>query len=155
MNAQLFGDHPFVFIANAKHRLANTLDISKEEIAKETFLIRERGSGSRFMLGLFLSEIPGRTENLGVEMDSNETIKQAVIAGLGVSFISGHTIEQELKLDRLVILDVIGAPIRRQWFSISRKDRTKTPSMEAFEAFLMWHGSKHLPLISKHCNLTN
>lgn len=149
MRAQLFGDHPFVFIANPEHRLANTFEISKEEIAKETFLIRERGSGTRFTLGLFLSELPGRTEHLGIEMDSNETIKQAVIAGLGVSFISGHTIEQELKLERLVILDVIGTPIRRQWFSISRKDRSKTPSMKAFEAFLIQQGSKHLPLIGK------
>lgn len=149
VRAQLFGDHPFVFIADPKHRLANTLDISKEEIAKETFMIREAGSGTRVTLEIFLSEIPGRTEHLGIEMDSNETIKQAVIAGLGVSFISGHTIEQEIKLRRLVILDVVGSPIRRQWFSISRKDRAKTPSMEAFEAFLLRQGSKHLPVIDK------
>ncbi len=149
VRAQLFGDHPFVFIANPDHRLANTLDITKEEIAKETFLIRERGSGTRLSLELFLSEIPGRTERLGIAMDSNETIKQATIAGLGIAFISGHTIEQELKLKRLVILDVLGSPIRRQWFSISRKDRNRTPSMETFQDFLLRHGSKHLPVIGK------
>lgn len=145
----MFGDHPFVFIANSGHPLSTKLDISKEEIAKEVFIVRERGSGSRHTLELFLNEIPGRTEHLGFEMDSNETIKQAVIAGLGISFISGHTIEQELKLKRLVILDVNGTPIRRQWFSISRKDRSKTPSMEAFEAFLIRSGSRYLPVISK------
>lgn len=149
VRAQLFGDHPLVFIANPDHRLANTLDISKEDIAKETFLIREAGSGTRQSLEMFLSEIPGRTENMGIAMDSNETIKQATIAGLGVAFISGHTIEQELKLKRLVILDVVGSPIRRQWFAISRKDRSKTPSMAAFQDFLLHHGSKHLPVIGK------
>ena len=149
VRTQLFGDHPFVFISNPSHRLASALDITKEDIATENFIIREKGSGTRQILEMFLSEIPGRTDNLGAEMDSNETIKQAVIAGLGVAFISGHTIEQELKLKRLVVLDVLGSPIRRQWFSISRKDRNKTPSMEAFEAFLLREGSKYLPLISK------
>jgi DNA-binding transcriptional LysR family regulator len=149
VRTQLFGDHPFVFISNRTHRLASKLDITKENIATEEFIIREKGSGTRQILEMFLSEIPGRTDNLGAEMDSNETIKQAVIAGLGVAFISGHTIEQELKLKRLVVLDVLGSPIRRQWFSISRKDRNKTPSMEAFEAFLLREGSKYLPLISK------
>lgn len=149
VRAQFFGEHPFVFIANPKHRLASMVEINKEEIAKETFLIREKGSGTRASLKLFLSEVPGRTDHLGVDMGSNETIKQAVIAGLGVSFISGHTIEQELNLKRLVVLDVIGAPIRRQWFSISRKDRNTSPAMEAFEAFLIQRGSKYLPSIGK------
>lgn len=149
VRALIFGDHPLVFIANAEHPLSAKLDISKEEIAKETFIVRERGSGTRHRLELFLNELPNRINDLDLEMDSNETIKQAVIAGLGISFISGHTIEQELKLKRLVILDVLGTPIRRQWFSISRKDRSKTPSIEAFETFLVRNGSKYLPVIGK------
>jgi DNA-binding transcriptional LysR family regulator len=56
-------------------------------------------------------------------MDSNETIKQAVIAGLGIAFISGHTIEQECQAGRIVILDVVETPIRRQWF------RSGTPAV--------------------------
>ncbi len=73
---------------------------------------------------------------------------QAVIAGLGVAFISAHTIEQELELGKLVILDVIGMPIRRQWFSVSRTDRLETPVMTAFSDFLIRQGPMHLPPIS-------
>jgi DNA-binding transcriptional LysR family regulator len=82
-------------------------------------------------------------------MGSNETIKQAVIAGLGLAFISAHTIEQEVKLGRLIILDVVDTPIRRQWFSVSRTDRATNPAMQAFERFLLAEGARHLPVVTK------
>jgi len=86
---------------------------------------------------------------MGTEMDSNETIKQAVIAGLGIAFISGHTVEQECKSKSLVILDVVETPIRRQWFSVFRADRRASPAMEAFEVFLRKNGLTLLPIVSK------
>lgn len=149
VRSQVFGDHPLVFIAPANHPLAGVLDISRERIAQEQFLLRERGSGTRISLEIFLSDTPRKLEDLGTEMGSNETIKQAVIAGLGLAFISAHTIEQEIKLGRLVILDVVDTPIRRQWFSVSRLDRTTTPAMQAFEQFLLASGARHLPVVSK------
>lgn len=149
VRSEIFGDHPLVFIAPADHDLANKHDISKEMISSEKFLIREKGSGTRISLEIFMSEIPEKLDQLGAEMGSNETIKQAVIAGLGIAFISAHTIEQELQLKRLVILDVIGTPIRRQWFSVSRTDRSLTPSMMAFKKFLRKRGGSYLPTISK------
>lgn len=149
VRSQVFGDHPLVFIAPADYPLAGKLDISRERIAEEQFLVRERGSGTRISLEIFLSEVPRRLEELGTEMGSNETIKQAVIAGLGLAFISAHTIEQEVKLGRLVILDVIDTPIRRQWFSVSRTDRATNPAMQAFERFLLAEGARHLPVVTK------
>ncbi|NKN38807.1 LysR family transcriptional regulator [Agrobacterium sp. a22-2] len=149
VRSQVFGDHPLVFIAPADHPLAGVLDISRERIAQEQFILRERGSGTRISLEIFLSDTPRKLEDLGTEMGSNETIKQAVIAGLGLAFISAHTIEQEIKLGRLVILDVVDTPIRRQWFSVSRLDRTTTPAMQAFEQFLLTSGARHLPVVSK------
>jgi DNA-binding transcriptional LysR family regulator len=82
-------------------------------------------------------------------MGSNETIKQAVMAGLGVAFISAHTIEQELQLGRLVILDVVGMPIRRQWFAVARSDRSRSPAMGVFESFLTNEGAQYLPVVPK------
>ncbi|WP_113340910.1 LysR family transcriptional regulator [Rhizobium cremeum] len=149
VRSQVFGDHPLVFIAPADHPLAGVLDISRERIAEEQFLVRERGSGTRISLEIFLSAVPRRLEDLGTEMGSNETIKQAVIAGLGIAFISAHTIEQEVKLGRLVILDVVDTPIRRQWFSVSRRDRSFNPAMQAFERFLLTEGARHLPVVAK------
>ncbi|PLU82217.1 hypothetical protein BMJ22_14180 [Sinorhizobium medicae] len=149
VRAQVFGDHPLVFIAPAGHPLAGVLEISRERIAREQFLVREKGSGTRISLEIFLSDTPHELEELGTEIASNETIKQAVIAGLGIAFISAHTIEQEVKLGRLVILDVIDTPIRRQWFTVSRLDRAATPAMQAFEQFVLSSGARYLPVVSK------
>jgi len=145
VQSALFGQHPLVMIAPPDHPLAGQRQISKERIAQESFLLREPGSGTRTSLDMFLSDLPGRAENLGVEMGSNETIKQAVMAGLGIALISAHTIAQEVQAGRLAVLDVEGLPIRRQWFSVTRADRSLTPVMTAFEEFLTLQGSRFLP----------
>ncbi len=145
----VFGDHPLVIVAPPGHALAGRRDIAKEEVARENFLVRERGSGTRRSLELFFADVPGKRDTVGAEMGSNETIKQAVMAGLGVAFISAHTIEQELQLGRLVILDVAGMPIRRQWFANSRTDRSLSPAMQAFSDFLLSEGASHLPVLER------
>jgi DNA-binding transcriptional LysR family regulator len=61
-------------------------------------------------------------------MGSNETIKQAVMAGLGLSLISAHTIVSEVAAARLAILKVEGLPIVRQWFVVRRSDRELSPA---------------------------
>lgn len=149
VHSQIFGDHPLVIIAPADHALADRRDISKEEIAKEHFLIREAGSGTRISLEIFFANVPSKLENLGSEMASNETIKQAVMAGMGIAFISAHTVEMELDFHKLVILDVVGTPIRRDWFSVWRADRVFTPAMQIFNNFLKEEGARYLPLIGK------
>jgi len=149
VRASAFGDHPLVIIAPPDHPLAKARDISKERIAEEHFLIREPGSGTRISLEIFFGELPGRIDDLGVEMGSNETIKQAVMAGLGVAFISAHTIASEVEWGRLVILDVAGMPIRRQWFVVMRSDRAISPAMATFHDFLMRQGAAYLPHFGK------
>jgi DNA-binding transcriptional LysR family regulator len=149
VRASAFGDHPLVIIAPPEHPLAHKRDISKEQIAQENFLIREPGSGTRISLEIFLGELPGRLDDLGVEMGSNETIKQAVMAGLGIAFISAHTIASEVEAGRLVILDVAGMPIRRQWFAVARSDHAISPAMAIFHDFLMRRGAMYLPLFGK------
>jgi LysR family transcriptional regulator, low CO2-responsive transcriptional regulator len=149
VRASPFGDHPLVIVAPPDHPLAELRDISRERIAEEHFLIREPGSGTRISLEIFLADVPGRIDDLGVEMGSNETIKQAVMAGLGVAFISAHTIASEVEAGRLVILDVVGMPVRRQWFAVTRSDRAISPAMATFHDFLMKKGARHLPLVGK------
>jgi DNA-binding transcriptional LysR family regulator len=97
---------------------------------------------------MYLSELPGRMDAPGVEMGSNETIKQAVMAGLGIALISAHTIALEVEQKRLAVLDVEGMPIRRQWFSVSRAERSLTPVMKAFETFLQERGADFLPRVA-------
>lgn len=144
----LFGQHPFVIIAAIDHPLAGVKGVSKERLAQENFLVRESGSGTRMALDLYLSEIPGRLEAASAEMGSNETIKQAVMAGLGVALISAHTIALEVELGRLAVLDVEGMPIRKQWFLVTRAERQLTPVMLAFEAFTQTEGGSFLPKVA-------
>jgi LysR family transcriptional regulator for metE and metH len=82
---------------------------------------------------------------IGMEMDSNETIKQAVMAGLGIAFISAHTVATELEQRRLVMLDVTGLPIIRQWFVLNRKDKVLLPPAQAMRTFLAAQGAQFLP----------
>lgn len=155
VEAQAFGDHPLVIVANETHPLVGRRDITKEELSAEHFLIRESGSGTRISLEIFFSGVPGRFEYSGTEMSSNETIKQAVIAGLGIAFISAHTIELEVAAGRLFVLDVVGLPIRRQWHSVWRTDRIFTPTMDAFNRFLSKEGARYLPVATKPYSMTS
>lgn len=146
VRAQVFGDHPLVIIAPPDYPLAGVREVPCERIAAEKFLLREPGSGTRISLEIFFSGVAAKLDNIGVEMGSNETIKQAVMAGLGVAFLSAHTIEAEVQSGRLVILDVEGTPIRRQWFAVARAERSETPAMAAFSAFLGKKGAQFLPV---------
>lgn len=148
LNSAMIGIHPMVIAAAPDHSLAGARQIGKEQIALEHFLIREQGSGSRAALALFLSDIAGRGAHLGTEMGSNETIKQSVMAGLGIALISAHTIASELEMGRLVLLDVVGLPIRRQWFVISRSDRALLPAAAELQGYMIRYGGNYLPKIA-------
>jgi LysR family transcriptional regulator, low CO2-responsive transcriptional regulator len=148
VESTLLGDHPLVIIAPPDHPLAGLKKISKQRLAEEPFLVREPGSGTRTSLELFLSDIPGRLDKLGTEFSSNETIKQAVMAGMGVAFISAHTIAMEVEIGRLAVLDAVETPVLRQWFIVRRTDRAQSPALQAFESFVSKSGRDFLPVVS-------
>jgi LysR family transcriptional regulator for metE and metH len=149
----LIGDHPHVIIAPTAHRLARKIRLPLSELAGETFLTREPGSGTRSLMEQ-LFESAGIRPAIGMEMSSNETIKQAVIAGLGIAFISAHTVATELDERRLVILDVVGLPVVRQWFVVSRKDKVLLPPARAMLDFLGAKGAEFLPRTQGRVRLT-
>lgn len=146
MVASPIGDHPHVIIAAPDHPLCGRRRLPARALSGETFLVREPGSGTRGLMERYF-EKAGVTPNIGMQITSNETIKQAVMAGLGVGFISAHTIAAEVESGRLVVLDVEGMPIRRHWFSVSRSDRSMTPAMDAFSTFLETKGVRFLPVL--------
>ena len=153
MNVHLIGDHPHVIIAPTTHRLARKTGLSLTALADETFLTREPGSGTRGLMEQ-LFETAGVHPKIGMAMSSNETIKQAVIAGLGIAFISAHTVATELDERRLVTLDVDGLPIVRQWFVLSRKDKILLPPAKAMLDFLSASGAQFLPRTHRRLRLT-
>lgn len=144
MDVNLIGDHPHVIIASTDHRLARAVQLKPSDLTGETFLIREPGSGTRGLMEQMF-ENAGLRPHIGMEMSSNETIKQAVMAGLGMAFISAHTVASELEERRLAVLDVVGLPIVRQWFVLNRKDKVLLPPAQAMRDFLAAQGAQFLP----------
>lgn len=141
--AEPFAQNPHVIIAAPDHPLAARRRILVETVAKETFIVREPGSGTRLAMQKFFDDrqIPCK---VGMEMASNETIKQAVMAGMGVSFLSRHTIDLELQTQRLVILDVRGTPVIRQWHVAHLTRKRLSPTAAAFREFVLVHGRELL-----------
>src|SRR5436305_5371550 len=153
MDVHPIGDHPHVIIAPTSHRLVRKSRIALSELADETFLTREPGSGTRGLMEQ-LFETARIRPKIGMAMDSNETIKQAVIAGLGIAFISAHTVATELDERRLVTLDVVGLPVVRQWFILARKDKVLLPPAQAMLDFLSAKGAQFLPRTHGRLRLT-
>lgn len=139
-----FGDHPLVVVAPPSHPLAGRRRIKFKALGRETFLIREQGSGTRMAMERLFAE-SGTEPRVGMEVDSNETIKQAVMAGLGVAFISAHTVAAELDTGRLAILDVEGLPIMRQWFVARHAGKPPMPPAAALWDHLVRDGWSFLP----------
>jgi LysR family transcriptional regulator for metE and metH len=144
LDRHLIGDHPHVVIAPTGHRLANASGLSAVDLAHERFVSRKPGSGTRFLMEQFF-ENSNLEPQIGMEMSSNETIKQAVIAGLGIAFISAHTVAVELKEGRMITLDITGLPIIRQWFVVRRKDKVLLPPAQEMLDFLVENGKQFLP----------
>ena len=137
--AEPFAKHPLVIIASPNHPLARKRRIPLKQLAGENFVIREEGSGTRAAMEHVFSE-HGVAYRTSMEVSSNETIKQAVMAGMGLSFISMHTVTLELATGKLVTLNVTGLPLVRDWFVIHLRDKKLSPIAAAFRTFLLEHG---------------
>jgi DNA-binding transcriptional LysR family regulator len=139
--AAVFADHPHVIIAAAGHPLTAKKQIDPAELAEQPFIIRESGSGTRGAMERFFAGY-GVTLTDTTEMRDNETIKQAVMAGMGLAFISDHTIGLELAAGRLVRLPVAGTPVMRQWYVAHRADKKLLPMTLAFLDFVRTAGPR-------------
>jgi DNA-binding transcriptional LysR family regulator len=136
VEAQAFMDNPLVVVAPTDHPLAKKQKIPLTRLQEETFLVRESGSGTRIAMERFFSE-RGMRLKTGMEVGANEAIKQSVQAGLGLGLLSRATIEQELALKRLVVLDVADFPIMRHWFVVHRKGKRLSTAATAFKQFVL------------------
>ena len=138
--AEPFAPHPYVIVAPRDHALCGEQGITLTRLMRERFIVREAGSDTRFAM----TDALGRHQahlNVALEVKSTETIKQAVIAGMGVAFISGHTVSRELRDGSLVCLDVQGFPVRLNWYLVQRRNKRLPPVALAFREFLLAEGS--------------
>jgi DNA-binding transcriptional LysR family regulator len=141
--SEAFAAHPLVFVCPPGHELLRVGHPPVSALLPFPFIVREQGSGTRNAMESFFAE--HRFEpRITMEMGSNETIKQAVMAGMGVSFLSLHTIGLELKTGLMHIVDVEGTPVMRAWHVVHLQSKVLSPAAEAFRYFLIERGESLL-----------
>ncbi|MDP3331288.1 MAG: LysR family transcriptional regulator [Methylococcaceae bacterium] len=128
-------DNPLVVIAHPEHHLKDRKAISLDELKTETFLMREQGSGTRTSAERFFAE-KGMKIFANMELNNNGAIKLGVEEGLGLGIVSQHTIDNEVKAGRLIVLDVQYFPLVRKWYMVRREGKRLSAVGTAFEAFV-------------------
>jgi DNA-binding transcriptional LysR family regulator len=138
-----FASHPHLFIASPLNPLARESNIHPEALNRFEIISRESGSGTRFIMENYFFE-HNLSPIVSMEMSSNETIKQAVIANLGISFASLHTIGSEIANKQIAILDIQDTPIIRTWHVVALTKRNASQAAEAFRYFILEKGGEVL-----------
>ncbi|MCW5636880.1 MAG: LysR family transcriptional regulator [Rubrivivax sp.] len=141
--AEPFAPHPYLIVAPRAHVLAGERDIPLVRLVREPFIVREHGSDTRHAMADALGRYHGQV-NVALEVRSTETIKQAAIAGMGVAFLSAHTVSRELADGSLVALDVQGFPRLLNWYLVMRRNKRLPPVAQAFREFLLQEGESLL-----------
>lgn len=141
LDDEVFMPNPLLLVAGAAHPLVKKRKLPLEKLAAERFILRESGSGTRMATEqLFSSQ--GFRPGLRMELGSNEAIRQAVAAGLGVAVLSRHALDSGQNSDEVVPLDVQGFPLHSQWHVVSPKGKRLSPIASVFRDHLL-RGSRH------------
>ena len=138
-----FAPHPYVIVARPDHPLAGQKRIPRSELLTQPFITRELGSDTwNSMQDVFGEDL----EKLQVafEIRSTETIKQAVMAGMGISLLSLHTIALEWNNGLIAMPAVEGLPLMRRWHVVHVAGKHLSPAAEAFRYFMLEHAEAHL-----------
>ena len=135
-----FAPHPYVIVAAPDHPLVGVKQIPRAALNRERFVLREHGSdtwnSAREVFGRQFSRL-----NIAMQIHSTETIKQAVVAGMGIAFLSAHTIGLDLLAGNLVVLDVQGFPAMLNWYLVHNRTKRLPPVAAAFKDFLVREGA--------------
>ena len=134
--ATAFATNPMGIISAPEHPLSRRREASLAILNDQEFVVREPGSGTRAAMEQLFAEHAIKPR-IVMEMPSNETIKQAVMAGMGLSFLSLRTMRQELASGHLVLLDVLGLPLVRHWHITHLAAKRLSPPAAQFKAFLI------------------
>ena len=137
--ATAFATNPLAMVAAPDHPLARRRQLSFSALGEHGFLVREEGSGTRAAMQRLFEENHTPLKVV-MELPSNETIKQAVMAGMGLSFLSMRTVRHELASGHLALLDVQGLPQINHWYVTHLRSKKLSPAAKAFKAFLIEQG---------------
>ena len=139
LDAQPIMDNPLVMVAAPNHPLVGVDRVEVSALANLTFVIREQGSGTRAAIERFFESADVNIQST-MEMTSNEAIKQAVQAGLGLGICSRYTVELELETHRLSEVNVEGFPLMRKWYLVNRAGKRLSRVASLFESFVLSFG---------------
>ena len=146
--AEPFAMHPHVLVTSVDHPFARAETVPARALMNEEFIVREPGSGTRAALDEFM-QAHQMTPRVVMQMSSNEAIKQAVMAGMGVSLLSLHTVGLELDHHLIAAPETEGLPVMRRWHVVNNLAKTLSPAAEAFRYFILERGeaflAKHFP----------
>lgn len=142
---QYMGEHPFGMIASPDHKLASLRMVPANRLLSETMLLREEGSGTRALTQRYLEQYGSGRSYRSLEMTTNESIKQSVMAGMGVAMLSLHTVLQELSDGRLVALKAPGLPIMRRWILVRMERGAISGAAQQCHDFIMRHLHEYMP----------
>ncbi len=132
--------NPLVAMASCNHPLVGIPNIPLQQLLDEPFILREPGSGTRDAINRLLTSKGLRTPVARMEFASNEAIKQAVVAELGISILSLHSLALEGTSGPIAVLDVQGLPIHRYWYLVHPKNKKLSPVTLAFLEFAKKEG---------------
>jgi DNA-binding transcriptional LysR family regulator len=128
-----FMKNPLIAIAHPDNELLTKKKISIKDLNKETLLTREIGSGTRITIERFT----GLDFSSDIQINSNEAIVEAVQAGLGIGFVSKHSVNLQLKNNIIKQLDVAPFPIIRQWHIVHHAEAELSPIARRFKQFVI------------------
>ena len=134
--AVAFATNPLAIIAPPDHPLARRKRVSVESLRDAVFVVREQGSGTRASMERFFSEHQMPLK-VAMEMPSNETIKQSVMAGMGLAYLSLRTVRHELAGGHIAQVDVQGMPIVGHWYVTHLRQKKLSPAAQSFKRFLI------------------
>ncbi|WP_247893320.1 LysR family transcriptional regulator [Azospirillum endophyticum] len=134
-----FARHPSSIICAPTHCLADAPALRLSDLAGSGFIAREEGAGTRALTDAYFNS-RGFTPNIVMTSSSNETIKQAVMAGIGIALLSRHTVDLELALGMLRELKVEGLPLMRSWYIAHRRSLPLLPVHAQLRSYLLERG---------------
>jgi LysR family transcriptional regulator, low CO2-responsive transcriptional regulator len=141
--AEPFAMHPHSLVTALDHPFARMEKVAAASLQDEGFIVREPGSGTRAALDEFM-EAYHMTPRVIMQMSSNEAIKQAVMAGMGVALLSLHTVGLELEHRLIAAPETEGLPVMRRWHVVNTLAKSLSPPAEAFRYFVLESGEAFL-----------
>jgi DNA-binding transcriptional LysR family regulator len=141
LEATSFARNPHCIVAHPDNPLVRRKHLRWVDLRDEQFIFREPGSATRQFLEHLLQSQSIQVR-AGLELAGNETIKQAVMCGMGISFLSAHTFQVELQAGLITVLDVVDMPKYIDWCFVQRRDTMLSGVSAAFREFVIDEGAQ-------------